>query len=267
MKQRPPVDEFQRKMDAFNCPSPTSKKKDRLKQQEKDEAEARAAKAAKDAKMEEAAYRKEAARAAAEAAEYERMTSVTKVVRTASAPAAGRAYRAVDPVDDMASRWSGSPSKSTARHGESKSIESVYRVGRLREVFLLFDLDGSGFVESNELLKLGKARRKLGHRGGDWSKESNANFLQRLEQNDDGVIDVDEFTSHFSSALPKGRTDFDAAINKFVEVANEVREPKQDTAQDRDFQRKLDAFSSTQRKSKGSETSHVRRKSSKGMYD
>ena len=65
-------------------------------------------------------------------------------------------------------------------------------------------------------------RRKLGHRGGDWSKESNANFLQRLEQNDDGVIDVDEFTSHFSSALPKGRTDFDAAINKFVEVANEV---------------------------------------------
>ena len=96
--------------DAFNCPSPTSKKKDRLKQQEKDEAEARAAKAAKDAKMEEAAYRKEAARAAAEAAEYERMTSVTKVVRTASAPAAGRAYRAVDPVDDMASRQYGARS-------------------------------------------------------------------------------------------------------------------------------------------------------------
>ena len=36
------------------------------------------------------------------------------------------------------------------------------RTDNLRQVFYRFDCDGSGWVEANEFLELGEARRKLG---------------------------------------------------------------------------------------------------------
>ena len=68
-----------------------------------------------------------------------------------------------------------------------------------------FDFDGSGFIEANELMKVGQARREKGHKNSAWTKEKNAALVRAIDLNGDGKIAVEEFIRHFNSALPSGK--------------------------------------------------------------
>jgi len=48
----------------------------------------------------------------------------------------------------------------------------------LNHVFAAFDVDGNGYVECDELMLLGAARQKLGHRQRDWTEAKNKELLR-----------------------------------------------------------------------------------------
>ena len=49
-------------------------------------------------------------------------------------------------------------------------------------MFAAFDIDGSGEINSKELLLMGKARRELGQKkDSEWSEEKNARMVKRLD--------------------------------------------------------------------------------------
>jgi len=98
----------------------------------------------------------------------------------------------------------------------------------LREVFAVFDLDGEGTVDTAELLKLGKARRSLGQKSGEWNEEKNARLVRRMDSNRDGTIQEDEFASFFNASLPQDLDDFSAIMKQFHQVALECRQGKQE---------------------------------------
>ena len=75
------------------------------------------------------------------------------------------------------------------------------RRNRLIQVFRQFDLDQSGFIAPSELLKLGKARRSLGQKGGSWTREKNDALIAKMDLNRDGLISEYEFARHFMSAF------------------------------------------------------------------
>lgn len=58
----------------------------------------------------------------------------------------------------------------------------------------MFDLDGSGVIESRELLQLGQMRRKLGQKGGEWSEAKNTRMINKMDSNKDGKVQGSEFS-------------------------------------------------------------------------
>ena len=83
---------------------------------------------------------------------------------------------------------------------------------KLLKVFGVFDLDGSGEIESSELLHLGKARRKLGQKGGEWSEEKNARLVKKMDVNGDGTVSGSEFAEFFNKALPDAAVEFQDVV-------------------------------------------------------
>ena len=67
-------------------------------------------------------------------------------------------------------------------------LQALDRKNMLREVFRAFDIDNNGFITDNELLMLGKARRELGQKQGEWTKEMNASLMKRIDTDGDGKI-------------------------------------------------------------------------------
>ena len=77
------------------------------------------------------------------------------------------------------------------------------RTDNLRQVFYRFDCDGSGWVEANEFLELGEARRKLGdalehqfqistvllagQKSGSWTVEKNQRLISRMDADGNGL--------------------------------------------------------------------------------
>jgi len=114
------------------------------------------------------------------------------------------------------------PSSPRTRSGEYEG----YRAGRLAAVFEVFDLDGSGAIGSDELQKLGTARRTLGQKKGEWTPEQNARLVAKMDQDGDGGIDKQEFVNYFAEALPKAQFDFDTVVDQFMAVAKEVSRGK-----------------------------------------
>lgn len=96
----------------------------------------------------------------------------------------------------------------------------------MAKVFDMFDLDGSGKVESNELFKLGTARRTLGQKQGKWSENSNARLIKKMDKDGDGDIDRDEFITHFEQVLERERFEFDSTMDQFMQVAKACRKEK-----------------------------------------
>merc|ERR1711865_638863 len=83
-----------------------------------------------------------------------------------------------------------------------------------------FDVNRSGTVEAAELMQLGIARQRLGQKDRLWTEAKNSALVRRMDSNQNGLIESEEFCKHFDNALP--REDFDNVIAEFKEVAVEV---------------------------------------------
>lgn len=105
--------------------------------------------------------------------------------------------------------------------------QKAVRIKKLLDVFELFDLDGTGVIESAELQKLGQARRHLGHKSGEWTAEKNARLIKKMDLNGDGTIRSDEFSEFFEQALSTDTDEFDKTMAQFTEVAHAIRKEKQ----------------------------------------
>ena len=75
-------------------------------------------------------------------------------------------------------------------------------------------------------MKLGKVRRALGQKSGDWTDEMNERLLGKTDKNGDGAMTSEEFSEFFELSLPYGATEFDRAVQKFMLVAETCREHK-----------------------------------------
>jgi len=75
----------------------------------------------------------------------------------------------------------------------------------MAKVHKLFDIDNGGYIEAEELLALGKMRRSLGQKQGEWTKEMNDRFMAKLDSSGDGKLEMAEFSSYFNGQLPSER--------------------------------------------------------------
>ena len=110
---------------------------------------------------------------------------------------------------------------------ESPTNAVADRLTKLREVFKVFDSDNTNSLESSELLELGKARRSMGHKKGEWTEEMNARLVKEMDTDADGKVDEFEFSKHFEKALPHDEEEFNTIIAQFLKVANACTEQKQ----------------------------------------
>ena len=101
---------------------------------------------------------------------------------------------------------------------------TVSRKHKLKEIFQAFDLDGNGSVGSQELLKLGKARRTMKQKGGEWTEKQNQAMMKRLDKDGNGKVGEAEFVAFFDDSLPPSQPDFDEIMDQFMSVANSVNQ-------------------------------------------
>ncbi len=101
------------------------------------------------------------------------------------------------------------------------AMDTAYRHAKLREVFCEFDLDGSHVVDFKELLMLGKVRRELGHKAGEWTDENNATLLAAIGADQKGDVTMDMFVTYFDSILPSTPDVFEISVQEFVACARE----------------------------------------------
>ena len=95
----------------------------------------------------------------------------------------------------------------------------------LRSVYKAFDTDGNGHVGHDEMFELGKARRHLGHKDGEWTEEMNAKMTAEMGGDPtSGRVPMDGFVSYFHGKLPEDEDEFDAAIGEFMHVAEHLQE-------------------------------------------
>ena len=94
-------------------------------------------------------------------------------------------------------------------------------------MYATFDIDGTGKIEPDEILEIGKARRSLGQSAGKWTEEKNDRLVNKIDADHDGIISASEFSEHFEQALPKEAKEFDVIMSQFMEVAKAVRARKQ----------------------------------------
>ena len=86
-----------------------------------------------------------------------------------------------------------------------------------------FDLNGNGSVGSNEMLVLGKARRALGQKGGEWLVGQNNALMQKMGVDMKGDVPLEGFVRHFNDTLPMDSTEFNAIIDQFILCAQTLR--------------------------------------------
>jgi len=112
-------------------------------------------------------------------------------------------------------RWEGMPTQEETQHRRDRRLQ-------LRKVFELFDFDANGAVDKQELMKVGQARRRLGHATG-WSAPQNEALFAALDLNQDGAVAKEEFITAFEESLPKAMSQFNMVIDQFLAAAREVR--------------------------------------------
>jgi len=112
-----------------------------------------------------------------------------------------------------------------------------HRKDGLARVFREFDIDGSGEVSSEELFKLGTARRSTGQKSGTWSESANARLVRKMDKDGDGAISQDEFVTHFEEILPRERFQFDEVIEQFMVVAKAAKREKRMGGRDLDVKK------------------------------
>ena len=107
-------------------------------------------------------------------------------------------------------------------HSFTRTILKEYRVEQLLRVFLIFDPDGSGEIESGALLPLEKARRK-GQKGSKWSEQKDARLVEKMVVNPDGTVSFkvsgSEFAEFFNKVLPDDDVEFQRIVVEFILAA------------------------------------------------
>ena len=88
----------------------------------------------------------------------------------------------------------------------------------LEHVFVAFDVDSSGHVDSSELQLLGSARQKLGQKTRDWTDDKNKSLIRGLDTDSDGKVDCSEFVRGFDDRTPKELSAFLQLVKEFHEV-------------------------------------------------
>ena len=96
----------------------------------------------------------------------------------------------------------------------------------LRKVYREFDLDGGGGVGEDELLMLGQARRKMGQKGGERTKEMNDKLMKRMGVDNNGSVSETNFVEYFDGALSMESSAFNMAMVQFMESAKECSQLK-----------------------------------------
>ena len=101
-------------------------------------------------------------------------------------------------------------------------LEREHRIEQLMTVFGAFDLDGSGEIDSHELVRLENARRKR-QKGGKCSDEKNARLMEKMVVNRDGTVSFKvskpKFVQFFDELLPDVDEEFHGIIAEFMLVA------------------------------------------------
>jgi len=109
-------------------------------------------------------------------------------------------------------------SRAQDRLSKQPSAPALNRIEELLRIFSVFDIDGSGFVETGELQVLGEARKDLGHKKRIWTPERNAAMIENMDsRNPDGKIDRDEFLAYFLKVL-RSRSD-----EEFMQTMSEFK--------------------------------------------
>ena len=62
------------------------------------------------------------------------------------------------------------------------------RADKLTRVYREFDIDGNGSVGEDELLQLGRARRKLGQKQGVWTAAMNRALMKKIGTDPKGAV-------------------------------------------------------------------------------
>eukprot|EP00656_Telonema_subtile_P039425 TRINITY_DN4452_c0_g1_i2.p1 TRINITY_DN4452_c0_g1~~TRINITY_DN4452_c0_g1_i2.p1 ORF type:complete len:587 (-),score=153.75 TRINITY_DN4452_c0_g1_i2:114-1874(-) len=107
------------------------------------------------------------------------------------------------------------------------------RRAQLGNLFGLFDLDDDGLIDADELLVIGNELILTQKRGGpSWTEAKNAKLVQALDVNEDGKIDAIEFGLHYEQSFPTENEDFDAVVERFHRAGLNVRNRKQNLAQE-----------------------------------
>jgi len=114
------------------------------------------------------------------------------------------------------------------KHGQIELVMTVsdqeYRLRGLIEVYEAFDFDNDGHVGHDEMLELGQARRKLGHKTSIWTEEKNAQLMGNMRAGLDGApgpqfVTEANFVRYFNVTLTQNQPDFLAKMDDYMQAA------------------------------------------------
>lgn len=92
----------------------------------------------------------------------------------------------------------------------------------LERVYNEFDLDGGGDVGADEIFELGKARRALGQRSGEWTEAHNERMLEKMGADPEGNVSMEKFVKYFNQLLPQDDDEFGKNIHQFSQCAHSL---------------------------------------------
>ena len=126
----------------------------------------------------------------------------------------------------MSARARASISASSSASPERNRKEQ--RAAALSDVYHAFDLDKDGTVGEDEMMMLGESRRKLGQRGGEWTKEMNLELMKKMGAGRMGYVNERGFVRHFDEILPYDPVQFEVTMKEFRRCAAECGRRQQD---------------------------------------
>eukprot|EP00929_Paragymnodinium_shiwhaense_P056292 TRINITY_DN28179_c0_g1_i2.p1 TRINITY_DN28179_c0_g1~~TRINITY_DN28179_c0_g1_i2.p1 ORF type:complete len:2074 (+),score=726.61 TRINITY_DN28179_c0_g1_i2:1625-7846(+) len=113
-------------------------------------------------------------------------------------------------------------------HQKGMDFYSEVQQERKEAILLVFHrLDGAcrgrGYLEAEDMLRIGQALRLGGVDEGKWDKDINSGFMARIDTTGDGRIEAQEFVAYFDSKLPRGMEAFYNRLADFEAAARDIR--------------------------------------------
>lgn len=108
----------------------------------------------------------------------------------------------------------------------SVALEYKRRVRMLEEVFLAFDIEGTGKALVSELTELGLARGTLKQTDQLWNATRNDKCISAMGAAADGKVSIEEFVKGFENAIEGTNQDVDTRMEEFLLMAAYVRKQR-----------------------------------------